>query len=237
MNKITVVTVCFNCVELIEGTILSVFKQDYQNIQYIIVDGGSTDGTTEMIQKYSEHISCFISEPDKGIFDAMNKGLKQANGEWVIFLNAGDNFHKTNVLSDIFFNMNYGQVAVLYGSVYTYGQIRHPKPLDFLLYGGIMACHQSIFYNRIICGSELYYKTQHKYYCDIELTRRLYIRGYKFEMLDIVVSDYLGGGFSSVVSWGARLAKFDYLYDHFGFKGILYGMFSKIVYIIERFGK
>jgi glycosyltransferase involved in cell wall biosynthesis len=88
--KISVITICYNAVDLIEKTILSVLHQSYDNIEYIIIDGNSTDGTVDIIQKYANQLAYWISEPDGGIFDAMNKGLDHATGEWVNFMNAGD---------------------------------------------------------------------------------------------------------------------------------------------------
>ena len=78
---ISVVTVSYNAVATIEQTLLSVINQTYPNIEYIIIDGGSTDGTVDIIKKYADEIVYWISEPDKGIYDAMNKGIKKANGE------------------------------------------------------------------------------------------------------------------------------------------------------------
>ena len=80
----SIVTVCYNAVLDIEKTILSVLNQTYQNIEYIIVDGGSTDGTLDIINKYKNNISILISEPDKGVYDAMNKGIMRANGQWIL---------------------------------------------------------------------------------------------------------------------------------------------------------
>ena len=89
---ITIITVAYNAVKDIENTILSVLNQTYPNIEYIIIDGGSTDGTLDIIKKYEDKISYWVSEPDKGIYDAMNKGTLKATGVWLNFMNAGDTF-------------------------------------------------------------------------------------------------------------------------------------------------
>ena len=90
--KVTVVTVVFNDAAHIESTMLSVIGQTYKNIEYIVIDGKSNDGTTDLIKRYSDKITKWISEPDKGIYDAMNKGLALATGDYVIFMNSGDKF-------------------------------------------------------------------------------------------------------------------------------------------------
>lgn len=107
--KITVVTVVRNAAALIDRTILSVLAQDYPNVEYIIVDGASTDGTLAKIQSYAETVTLadgrslrYVSEPDGGIYDAMNKALRMATGEWVNFMNAGDTFANDHVLTDVF---------------------------------------------------------------------------------------------------------------------------------------
>ncbi|WP_162419553.1 glycosyltransferase family 2 protein [Cyclobacterium roseum] len=234
-SKVSIITICFNCVNDISLTIESVITQNYSNIEYIIIDGGSTDGTKEIINNYSDEVDVFVSEPDEGIFDAMNKGLTYATGDWVNFMNAGDQFYNTSVLQSIFFDQNYSKIGVLYGSTFSNHFIENPNKLSFLYYGGIMACHQSIFYNISVCGKELYYKTKHKYYGDIELTRRLYLLKIKFKELPIVISSFQGGGFSSHISTGARKAKFDYLFQNLGIKGVIYGLFGKILFLIQKY--
>ena len=99
---ISIITVSYNAVKSIERTILSVINQKYANFEYIIIDGGSTDGTIDIIKKYQNNINLWISEPDKGIYDAMNKGIEKARGKWLNFMNAGDTFTNNDVLNNIF---------------------------------------------------------------------------------------------------------------------------------------
>lgn len=99
---ISVVTVSYNAVLTIEQTILSVINQTYPHIEYIIIDGGSTDGTVDIIKKYANRIAYWVSEPDKGIYDAMNKGIRTAKGEWINFMNAGDLFYSKDTLEKVF---------------------------------------------------------------------------------------------------------------------------------------
>lgn len=105
MHTIFVITVCRNAEFLIEDTIKSVLSQTYPNVKYLIIDGASTDGTVDVIKKYVDRLTYWVSEPDKGIYDAMNKGLARARelGDgWVNFMNAGDSFAENNVLEEIF---------------------------------------------------------------------------------------------------------------------------------------
>ena len=96
--RISVVTVCYNAEKEIEKTMLSVLHQTYNNIEYIVIDGGSKDGTVEIINKYKDRLSYWVSEPDKGIYDAMNKGIASATGDWILFMNAGDAFYSEDAL-------------------------------------------------------------------------------------------------------------------------------------------
>jgi glycosyltransferase involved in cell wall biosynthesis len=99
--KISIITVCFNSAKTIEDTIQSVLSQDYPNVEYIIVDGGSKDATLDIVKNYSNNISHFISEPDKGIYDAMNNGIALATGDVVGILNSDDVYFDSQVLSHI----------------------------------------------------------------------------------------------------------------------------------------
>ena len=113
---ISIVTVSYNAVLTIEQTILSVINQTYPNVEYIIIDGGSTDGTVDIIKKYANKIAYWVSEPDKGIYDAMNKGGLKATGDFIQFLNAGDWFENEHVIEKIFKDW-YKRVDVIYGDM------------------------------------------------------------------------------------------------------------------------
>lgn len=100
--KISIITVTYNCVELVERTIQNVLAQTYPNLEYIVIDGGSTDGTAQIIERYADQLAYTVSEPDRGIYHAMNKGTRAATGEWLLFRNAGDYFINHHAVEDVF---------------------------------------------------------------------------------------------------------------------------------------
>lgn len=117
-TKVSIITVVYNAVATIEQTILSVVKQDYSNIEYIIVDGGSTDGTLDIVKKYEKKIALWLSEPDHGIYDAMNKGLTYATGDYIYYLGADDCLLAPNSISQVVsFLQDNPEVDVLCASV------------------------------------------------------------------------------------------------------------------------
>jgi len=113
---ITVVTVVFNGDQLLEETIRSVVRQTYKDIEYIIIDGGSTDGTLDIIKKYEDKIDYWISEPDDGIYDAMNKGIANATGDWIYFINAGDSLFSVKTLENLKLDSLSSATDILYGN-------------------------------------------------------------------------------------------------------------------------
>ncbi|MBP7051040.1 MAG: glycosyltransferase [Phycisphaerae bacterium] len=115
--KVSIVTVCFNSAATIEHTIRSVRDQEYEHVEHVIVDGGSTDGTQEVVGRYNGRIREFISEPDRGIYDAMNKGLALATGDVVGFLNADDVYVSSTVIGDIADAMSADLVDGVYGDL------------------------------------------------------------------------------------------------------------------------
>lgn len=170
---ISVVTVSYNAVATIEQTILSVINQTYENIEYIIIDGGSTDGTIDIIEKYADKIAYWVSEPDNGIYDAMNKGIKVATGKWINFMNAGDRFYDEKTSERIFKEKYSDSTKVIYGDVIesdgTNKRLIKAKSLDNFN-SNLPFCHQSSFLKR----ENRYYDTNLRIAADYKLFRNIY---------------------------------------------------------------
>lgn len=151
----SVITVCYNAGEVLEDTIRSVIDQNCNQIEYIIIDGGSTDDSLEIINKYKDKIDCFKSEPDQGIYDAMNKGLRLAKGQFINFLNAGDRFVSKTILSEIGRQININKVKIISGDFILTDNYNHKERVIRTrrithenLKKDFYSCHQSIFINK-----------------------------------------------------------------------------------------
>lgn len=198
--NVTIVTVCYNAEAVIEKTIQSVLGQTYDSIEYIIVDGCSTDGTLAIIEKYKDRISKVISEPDDGIYDAMNKGIHLATGKWIQFLNAGDTFFSEGTLARIFksdykADVIYGDCKVL-SSLGTY--ILLSRPIDTITSGEVNFCHQSAFVRTILMKERLF-DLRYKVCADYAFFYRVWKENHRFQYITEVVSvyDISGGSFSA----------------------------------------
>lgn len=120
--RISIITINYNNIQGLKNTLSSVLEQDYNNIEYIVIDGGSTDGSKELLVAKANELHYWVSERDKGLYNAMNKGITQSTGDYLIFMNSGDVFFNKHVLSAIFVNRKY-EADILYGNtVYKYGQ-------------------------------------------------------------------------------------------------------------------
>jgi len=193
---ISVVTVTYNAASVLEETILSVINQTYPNIQYIIIDGGSTDGTIDIIKKYENRISYWISEPDKGIYDAMNKGINKATGEWINFMNAGDSFCDLDVIRDFVKELQDIDADVLYGGVkhiMPYGnKILPPLSPKNILHD--MPCsHQAIFIKTSVQKFFLF-DLKFKMAADYNLFYNLYNKGFIFRQIPLCIANSEGTG-------------------------------------------
>lgn len=203
---ISVVTVSYNAVSTIEQTILSVINQTYSDIEYIIIDGGSTDGTVDVIKKYADRISYWVSEPDNGVYAAMNKGAKVASGEWINYMNAGDSFARDNVLCALFDTNLSEDIGIVFGNtifvrgnnrkVMRYGVDPHHKVMP--------SCHQSIFCKRSLLLKYPFDLT-FKIAADYNFFYQLYKANVQRKYVNIIVSVYDAmNGISSRHEWIAR---------------------------------
>lgn len=196
--KVTVVTIVLNAAEVIERTVKSVVGQDYPNLEYIVVDGLSTDGTFELIQKYRSGIDKLVSEKDGGIYQAMNKGAAMASGEWILFMNGGDLFVEPDVISRTFASCDHTAFDAIYGDgVFTHEGRRYigRAPDVATLHDGNGFSHQSTFI-RTALQNEYAFDVNEKIAADYDLFLRLRKAGKVFRHVDVLVSEFFTGGFS-----------------------------------------
>lgn len=191
MARVSIITVVWNDVAHIENTILSVLGQTYKDIEYIIIDGGSTDGTVDIIKKYADRLAYWCSEKDGGIYPAMNKGVSHATGEWVNFMNSGDAFADDRVLEDIFSTSSH--LNSITSSHYLIGgntinffadgheEIHHASPASAIP-THLPFSHQASFTRREVCK----FDTDYRYAADYALFYHIY---YKYGEKSVLVVD------------------------------------------------
>ncbi|MCX2573960.1 glycosyltransferase family 2 protein [Pedobacter sandarakinus] len=201
MPKLTVITIVYNNVRDIERTIKSVLNQTYQKIEYIVIDGKSTDGTLSIIEKYRDQIAKIVSEPDKGIYDAMNKGLALASGDYVLFMNSGDEIYDETTVEDIFATADgadiyYGETEMYNDAWQSLGRRRHeaPEKFDWKSFKyGMNISHQAIYIRRNIVEP---YDLKYKYSADIDWIIKAAKKASNIVNVQTYVAKYLVGGIS-----------------------------------------
>ena len=198
MPKISIITVNLNNKAGLQKTIESVVGQTFTDKEYIIIDGGSNDGSLDVIKEYAAKITYWISKPDGGIFDAMNKGIDLACGEWIIFMNSADKFHDNRTL-DLIFNTNkYENIDVIYGNTLykdTDKVLIAPGEIKKRYFFNSTLCHQSIFTNRMSFKKAGNYKLEYKYLSDREWLLHAKILKLNFQFLNETISEWDPEGF------------------------------------------
>ena len=192
---VTVVTVTYNAKNLLEKTINSVLNQTYDNIEYIIVDGGSIDGTVDIVRKYDGQISYWVSEADKGIYHAMNKAIDKASGEFINFMNAGDTFADRDSVSYIMENMD-DHAELVYGDHIRLNPRRICKAQDMSRwYLDIPFCHQTLFTKTELLKNTKF-DSRFKIAADHNFIIKMYEEGRKFQYFERNLVIYAAGGVS-----------------------------------------
>lgn len=228
LPKITVATVTFNSASIIEDCIQSVLRQKYNNLEYIIIDGNSTDGTVDILKKYYSQIR-YVSEPDKGIYDAMNKALRMSTGDYLIFIGSDDRFVSLDVLARMSTHLK-NETIIYYGNVL--------RPLKMEIYCGKYnkyklavknISHQAIFYPRSVYKS-LQYDLHYKLFADYVYNMQLW-KNIKFQYVPILVTCYNETGLSATSVDDAFIMDYTRLrLKHLGFFPLCY---SKVYHFLR----
>ncbi len=203
--KISIITVCYNSASTLEKTILSVAGQTYKNIEFIIVDGNSEDSTLEILKKHEDKIHKWVSEPDRGLYDAMNKGLNMATGEIIGILNSDDTFFSPTVLEEIAAFHTVNSIDASVGNIVQRNVegklIRSYSSKDWTpekLRIGLMPPHPSIFFKKDLFGAFGFYNTGFLIGADSELIIRFFLtKKINWKYSGIITTSMLIGGLSS----------------------------------------
>ena len=198
---ITVATVTYNAEKYIETTIRSVLEQEYAPIEFIVIDGKSTDATVKIIQSYDDNIHFWCSEKDQGAYDAMNKATMLANGRWINFMNAGDTFSSPDALMRLVEAIKPGTDIICGGVNYVYNNrslkvYRSPFGLETIWKPQIPCIHQSALIKTEVMKQHLY-ATKYKIASDYDFFLKAYLNRRQYQFVDFPVSDFLVGGMSA----------------------------------------
>lgn len=222
MIKVTLITVTLNSQKYLEDCIQSVLGQDYKNIEHIIIDGESTDGTLDIIEKYKDHIACWVSEKDYSMYDAINKGMKMATGDIIGTLNSDDILASTDVISKIVSSLESKKVDAVYGDLVYVDQdntkniLRKWKGGEFNINRfryGWMPAHPTFYFRRSLLDTCGYYETHFFTAADYEfMTRYLYYHKVSAAYIPKLIVKMRNGGLSnSSIFRRLRANRRDYL--------------------------
>lgn len=222
--KFSVITVTYNAAAVLEDTIQSVITQTYHHVEYIIVDGGSTDGTLDIVAQYRDRIATLVSEPDKGLYDAMNKGMRLATGDYLCFLNAGDSFHEDDTLQSIAHSLTgsalpdviYGQTELVdsEGHFVRMRRLSAPEHLNWKSFRqGMLVCHQAFFAKRALAEP---YDLRYRFSADFDWCIRVMKRVHTLHNTHLTLIDYLEEGMTTRNRRASLRERFRIMVKHYG---------------------
>ena len=224
--KFSIITVTYNAGKVLEDTIQSVVFQTYRNVEYIIVDGGSNDNTLDVVHKYQERICKVISEPDKGLYDAMNKGIRMATGDYLCFLNAGDELHENETLQKIVYTLKgkelpdviYGETAIVdeEGHFLQMRRLSTPEHLHWKSFKeGMLVCHQAFFARRELALANPY-DLRYRFSADFDWCIRIMKQSKYLHNTHLTLIDYLNEGMTTQNHKASLKERFRIMTKHYG---------------------
>lgn len=226
--SVSIITVTYNNRDNLEKTIDSIKSLDYDNTEFIIIDGGSNDGSTDLIKKNQEKISKWISESDNGIYDAMNKGINISTGEYLWFMNAGDEIFSKDILKEIFniskdADVYYGDTELVDSEGKSYGKRRLKRPPENLTWkkmiNGMVVTHQSMIVKKSISPT---YNTDYRFCSDIEWTINLLKKSEIIINTHKTFCKFQLGGYSRKNTLASLKERFNILTNHFSYVNVIY---------------
>lgn len=221
--RFSIVTITYNAEKTLEPTIRSILEQDYPGIEYIIIDGASKDGTAAIIDRYRDRIATVVSEPDRGLYDAMNKGLKRATGDYVWFVNAGDALHSpftvrriVEGLKDTLPDIIYGETALVDSDRTFIGmrRLKAPEKLTWKSFrNGMLVCHQSFIARRSLTQP---YDERYRYSADFDWCVRCMKQAATLHNTHLILSDYLSEGLTTANRKASLKERFAIMRRYYG---------------------
>ena len=225
--KISIITAAWNSAATIEDTLRSILAQTYQDWECIVIDGASSDGTRNILRSYETRFNGrlhWISEPDQGIYDAMNKGIHLATGDYLCFLNAGDSFHEDDTLQKMVHSINGNELPdILYGETALVDAERHflrmrrlsaPETLNWKSFKqGMLVCHQAFFPRHTLIEP---YDLQYRFSADFDWCIRIMKKARTFHNTHLILIDYLAEGMTTQNHKASLLERFRIMTRHYG---------------------
>jgi glycosyltransferase involved in cell wall biosynthesis len=221
----SIITITYNAAHCLKETILSVVNQSYPGVEYLVIDGASTDGTVDIIRQYEAKISYWTSEADKGLYDAMNKGLRRATGDYVWFMNAGDTLHSADVVRQMVALLQkdkpwpdiiYGETALMgeKGERLGLRRLRAPERLTWRSFRmGMLVSHQSFIVKRTIAPL---FDLQYRYSSDIDWCIRCMKEAWTIFNTHLILSDFLDGGLSTIQRKSSLKERYHIMCHYYG---------------------
>jgi glycosyltransferase involved in cell wall biosynthesis len=223
--KFSIITVTYNARKVLENTIRSVISQTYRNIEYIIIDGASKDDTLSLIEKYHRYIHTLVSEPDGGLYEAMNKGIAYATGDYLCFLNAGDSFHKDDTLQQTVCSIStigclpdvlYGETALVdkKRNFLRMRRLSAPEKLTWKSFKrGMLVCHQAFFAKRSLVDP---YDLHYRFSADFDWCIRIMKKSQYLHNTHLTLIDYLDEGITTQNRKASLKERFHIMTKHYG---------------------